>query len=314
MLDRYIWGRANRISQEAPVPVVLVEGETYAPGGAANVVRNVTSLGAKAMAFGVVGADEHGTRLSGWLGESGVDIDGVLPIRDRQTTVKTRVFAGSQQVVRVDREETLPIDADMQGRLIDALAGKMRNNAVDAVILEDYAKGALTVELARAVIEVADECGVLVALDPHPGHAFEVKGLRLMTPNRMEAFALAGVYHDRGGAVPVLEDDRLLEVGRRLLGDWGMEHLLVTLGADGMALFTRGERPEHVSTRAREVYDVSGAGDTVMATFVLALLSGASPLQAACVANHAAGLVVAEVGTAAVTAEDLVVDLGADDA
>lgn len=313
MLDRYIWGHASRISQEAPVPVVRVDRETYAPGGAANVVRNITSLGAKALAFGVVGEDEHGSRLVEWLQRSGVDTRAVLATAARQTTVKTRVFAGSQQVVRVDREDTSAIDEALQQRLTSALAEKMRDGDIDAVILEDYAKGVLTAELVRGVVRVARDCGVLVALDPHPGHAFRVKGLRLMTPNRMEAFALAGLYHDVG-RMPLEEDTRLLEVGRKLIESWEMELLLITLGSDGMALFSSDAAPEHVPTRAREVFDVSGAGDTVMATFVLSLLAGSAPIQAARIANHAAGLVVAEVGTAAVSAQELAGDLRADDA
>jgi D-beta-D-heptose 7-phosphate kinase/D-beta-D-heptose 1-phosphate adenosyltransferase len=305
MLDRYIWGRADRISQEAPVPVVRVRRETETPGGAANVVMNIHSLGGQACVFGVVGADAHGRTLTDLLRNAGVDVDGVAVVPDRPTTVKTRVLAGGQQVCRVDREEEGPLDPgalrDLEQRVEQALTG----GRVDALIFEDYAKGLLGAELVARLTERARACGVPAALDPHPSHPLNVHGLTLMTPNRHEAFGLAGHYA-YAPTQPVHTDKTLIAVGEKLLRDWDMEHLLVTLGGDGMALFHRGENGfHHIPTRAREVYDVSGAGDTVMASFVMALLAGAGPVQAAHISNHAAGIVVGKVGTVAVQAEEL---------
>jgi D-beta-D-heptose 7-phosphate kinase/D-beta-D-heptose 1-phosphate adenosyltransferase len=308
MLDRYIWGRASRISQEAPVPVVHVSRESTAPGGAANVVRNILSLGGTAEAFGVTGDDQHGQTLVEQLAAAGAVVDGMLVTPDRPTTVKTRVIAGTQQVVRIDREDTSPLDRGAQDRMLERLEHRLSSGEIHAVILEDYAKGLLTRDFAERIILFARERGIPVALDPHSANAFNVRGLSLMTPNRTEAFALAGIYH-RSGVLPIAEDRPLLDVGRRLRELWAPELLLITLGGDGMALFRGEQEPLHIPTRAREVFDVSGAGDTVMAACVLALAAGASPADAADLANHAAGIVVGEVGTAAVTAEELRLDL-----
>jgi len=304
MLDTYIWGRASRLSQEAPVPVVRAERDTTAPGGAANVVRNILSLGGQAHAFGLVGDDDAGRELLAALRFRGADTAGVLVCPDRPTTVKTRVLAGNQQVVRIDREVTDPLGDDLRAQIVDRLRQAVRQGKVDAVILEDYAKGLLSRELAEEIIGFCQPAGVFVTLDPHPSNCLQVKGLRLMTPNRAEAFALAGLYY-QSGTLPVAADQPLLAVGKRLRESWEPELLLVTLGAHGMALFAGDAAPVHVPTQAIEVFDVSGAGDTVMATFVLALLAGASPVDAVCLANSAAGVVVAEVGTAAVSPEEL---------
>ena len=304
ILDHYVWGSASRISPEAPVPIVLVNRETVVPGGAANVARNALSLGAKVRAFGVVGRDENGGRLRGMLRQAGAEVAGVLTAADRTTTVKTRVLAGTQQVVRVDRETAEPISSRLQARLLDALAGSVRRGELDAIVLEDYAKGVVSRGLVAEVCQLANDHHVPVAMDPHPSHPYNVKGLRLMTPNRSEAFALAGVYqHPARG--PVLGDRDLMAVGDRLKELWGVELLLITLGADGMALFADGKPPVHIPTRAREVFDVSGAGDTEIASFVLAIAAGAAPEEAAHLANHAAGIVVGKVGTASVTPDEL---------
>ncbi len=304
MLDRYVWGKASRISQEAPVPVVRVERDTATAGGAANVARNVVGLGARAAAFGVIGRDPEGKRIHDLLRESGVDVQGVCTAPDRGTTVKTRVIAGNQQVCRIDREQVDPLPAPVREQLLDRLDEALRHDSVDAVILEDYAKGVLTRDFVADLIDRAAAAGVPVALDPHPSHPFDLPGLWLMTPNRSEAFGLAGVY-PRPARLPIHRDSALLEVGRRLREHWNPELLLITLGGHGMALFQGNGPPLHIPTQAREVFDVSGAGDTVMASFVLALLAGADPENAARFANCAAGVVVAKVGTAAVSAREL---------
>ena len=308
MLDRYIWGQASRISQEAPVPVVRVDRETVAPGGAANVSRNIVSLGARTALFGTIGRDDHGARLRQCLAECGVDTTGITESPDRNTTVKTRVLAGNQQVVRIDREATQPISAEVAGELKARLIEWIRTHDAQVLLLQDYAKGVLTQEFTEELVAIGNDHGLIVALDPHAGHPFAAPGLRLLTPNRAEAFALAGLYY-QSSAPTIHEDTPLLDVGGRLLEQWGMELLLITLGGKGMALFCRGEDPVHIPTRAREIFDVSGAGDTVVAAFSLALAAGADPVEAASLANHAAGLVVAKVGTASVTAAELASDL-----
>jgi len=308
MLDRYIWGQASRISQEAPVPVVRVDRETMAPGGGANVSRNIVSLGARAALFGIVGRDDHGARLRRCLAECGVDTTGITESPERSTTVKTRVLAGNQQVVRIDREATHPISADIAGQLKARLIEWIRTHDAQVLLLQDYAKGVLTEEFAEELVGIGNDHGLIVAMDPHPGHPFAAPGLRLLTPNRAEAFALAGRYY-QPSAPTIQEDAPLLDVGKRILEQWRVELLLITLGGKGMALFCQGEDPVHIPTRAREVFDVSGAGDTVVAAFSLALAAGADPVEAASLANHAAGLVVAKVGTASVTADELVSDL-----
>ena len=311
MLDRYIWGSATRISQEAPVPVVKVERETQAPGGAANVVANLLELGGQAGAYGFAGHDMHGECLRRILAAKGAAHGGIIAHPDRDTTVKTRVICNHQQVVRIDHEKR---DALADGdqwfkKLKTTLCHALESGLNDAVIIEDYAKGVLSAAVVRDVRDTAHEQGVITALDPHPSHNFNVQRLSLITPNRSEAFALAGVY-ESPPVMPLAEDKPLLKVGKRLQKLWDPEHLLITLGGQGMALFSRAEaEPLHIPTRAQSVYDVSGAGDTVTASFVLTLLAGASPQEAAQVANHAAGIVVGKVGTLPVSATELLDNL-----
>jgi D-beta-D-heptose 7-phosphate kinase/D-beta-D-heptose 1-phosphate adenosyltransferase len=308
MLDRYIWGSANRISQEAPVPIVQVRRESATPGGAANVVRNLLTLGARASAFGVAGTDRHGETLRSLLANEGADLEGVVAVTDRETTVKTRVIAGSQQVVRIDREVTAPLPAACRADLLAQVRRAVESGALDALVLEDYGKGVLDREMVEQVVALCACRRVSVALDPHPANPFNVRGLRLMTPNRAEAFALAGLPY-QPTTLPLDRDAALGAVGARLLELWAPELLLVTLGADGMGLFAPPAPLLHIPTRARQVFDVSGAGDTVMAVCVLGLLAGASPEQAARISNHAAGIVVGKVGTAAVSPAELEADL-----
>lgn len=305
MLDRYVWGEATRISQEAPIPVVVVRETTLRPGGAANVMINLAKLGAQPAAFGVIGDDGNADALERLLAAEGVALEGVIRDPTRVTTEKARILAGNQQVVRVDRETSAPLGASTAQRLGEAIRGAIHSGSVDAVIIEDYAKGVLGRELAAAIASDCAAKGIPAALDPHPGNALCTPGLSLMTPNRQEAFALAGAYHT-GAIFPIENDAPLREVARRIQAQWAPAHLLVTLGAGGMALFSGDGPPLHVPTRAREVFDVSGAGDTVIASFVLALLAGAAPEEAAILANHAAGVVVGKIGTAPVTLEELI--------
>lgn len=305
MLDRYVWGSATRISQEAPVPVVEVSRSNSVPGGAANVVRNLIGLGAGASAFGCIGNDSDGTELLYLLQSAGARTEGVIVDSGRQTTVKTRVLASNQQVVRIDRECHHPIIPILREQLLHALRKTLQQQKVGALILEDYAKGIFDQDFMQAACDLASQAGIFTTLDPHPSHNFTARGLKLMTPNRLEAFTMAGCSYQSGINNPV-EDQPLLETGWAILQKWQPELLLITLGAEGMALFKEtGQPPLHIPTQARQVFDVSGAGDTVMATMTLALLAGAAPEDAARLANAAAGVVVGFVGTTAITTATL---------
>lgn len=305
MLDRYIWGNATRISQEAPVPVVEVSRSSAVPGGAANVARNVLSLGAAAQAIGCIGCDQEGEELRRLLQQAGADINALLIDPDRPTTVKTRVLAGNQQVVRIDSENKAELADVLRQELLQSLQNELHSGSIQALILEDYAKGIFNHDFMQAVCDCARSAGVFTTLDPHPSHLFSVQGLKLMTPNRAEAFTLAGLPFQPSQGQP-LEDQPLLNVGAALMEIWQPELLLITLGAEGMALFRRDSvLPYHIPTEARQVFDVSGAGDTVMATMTMALLAGAAPEEAARIANAAAGVVVGYVGTAAISAQAL---------
>lgn len=305
MLDRYIWGSASRISQEAPVPVVAIDRQTASPGGAANVLRNISSLGAQPLAFGVIGKDSAGDALVDLLKVERVDTSGVSRSPDRVTSEKTRIIAEHQQIVRVDNERIESISEQDCGDLVTRLRVAIEEGGIDAIIVEDYAKGAVTKELLHEVVALGKKNDIPVALDPHPGNAAAASGLTVMTPNRAEAFAMAGVY-PRPSVLPVEDDQALSEVVSQLQDIWNPKYLMITLGGDGTALFQEGQPVHHIPTQAREVFDVSGAGDTVIASFVLSLLAGATPDEAAAISNHAAGVVVAKVGTATVSTEELI--------
>lgn len=312
MLDRYTWGSVTRISPEAPVPIVKVERSSVAPGGAANVLRNVQTLGAQPVAFGVIGDDDAGQTLFGLLQEMSAETDGVLRQSGRRTTEKLRVFGGSQQVARIDSEQTDALSKSDADAVLKKIAAALKAGDIDALIVEDYGKGLVTEELMRGIVEAAQESGVRIALDPHPANPLNVKGLCLMSPNRAEAFALAGAY-PVSAPEDGKEDRPLLEVVEKLEASWAPEFLLITLGAHGMALFKEGQPALHVPTRAQEVFDVSGAGDTVISAFTLALVAGADAEEACTLANHAAGIVVGKVGTAPVYCEELRQSFSTDD-
>lgn len=305
MLDRYIWGKATRISQEAPVPVVLVQKETAVAGGAANVVRNIMSLNAQATAFGILGDDENGRRLQELFSTGNCDTSGIITLNHRPTTVKTRVLAANQQVVRIDQEVTETIEEAIIEDLLNHLQNKITNGSIQALILEDYAKGLLTPQTAQKIVALCQRHHIPVALDPHPRNHLNTKGLYLMTPNRSEAFGLAGMPYSSSNGLPAEKDLPLLEAAKRIRDVWEVENLLITLGKDGMALFRENEQPIHIPTKAREVFDVSGAGDTVMATFMVAMNAGANLYEAMQIANEAAGIVVGKVGTCPVPLNEL---------
>ena len=305
MLDVYVWGKVSRISPEAPVPIVHVRNKTYALGGAANVMRNITSLGGKALAFGITGREKNGTFLLGLMKEQGINTENIIVDENYLTIEKQRIMADSQQLARVDYENKETISQSIQDSITSRIISKIEENEVDAVIFEDYAKGLLSSEMINRVIESAKVKNIPVALDPHPSHKLDIKGLTLMTPNQAEAFSLAGVY-PKELSDPVYKDPTLLEVAGKLNNEWSVEQLLITLGVNGMALFERGKDVIHIPTKAKDVFDVTGAGDTVIASYTLALLGGATGSEASDISNHAAGIVVGRVGTSSVTPEELI--------
>jgi D-beta-D-heptose 7-phosphate kinase/D-beta-D-heptose 1-phosphate adenosyltransferase len=302
MLDQFIWGKVSRISPEAPVPIVEVTRESYFPGGAANVARNLRALGASVQMLGVTGADQPSHELRRLLKQQGINADGLLVDASRPTTLKIRVVAHRQQVVRIDRESAAPLSAAVARQLLDRFITDLPG--VDAVIFEDYAKGVLSQERLDAMQRLSRQRHKITAADPNARHPMRFSGLTAVTPNRMEAFAAARVPY----AEPVddvLQDEPLLRVGEILLKQWKPRNLLITLGEHGMCLFRPGEKPHHIPTVAQEVFDVSGAGDTAIATLALALTAGANAIEAAEISNHAAGVVVGKIGTATCSADEL---------
>jgi len=303
MLDQFIWGRVSRISPEAPVPVVDFERENFMPGGAANVARNLTALKASADLLGVIGRDEAGKKMTSLLEEQHVCCDGLLQHFDRTTSIKTRIIAHQQQVVRIDRETRDDLDEMASRRLLEIVATKLP--PADAVIVGDYGKGVVTQGLLEAIKKLCRARGIWVSLDPKPVHRLGLSNLSLLTPNRKEAFELAGLAESAVRTTNPLNDANLLWVAEKLLGELQPALLLITLGDQGMLLCQRRQRPYHIPTVAQEVFDVSGAGDTVIASFTLAIAAGASPVEAAIFSNHAAGVVVGKIGTATVSPAEL---------
>jgi rfaE bifunctional protein kinase chain/domain len=302
MLDQFIWGSVARISPEAPVPVVDFERESFMPGGAANVARNLTALGAPTELFGAIGQDEAGHQLGRLLASHQIGCSGILVAPERRTSVKTRIVAHKQQVVRIDRESRESLSAALTARLLAVLEKNLAH--ASALILGDYGKGVVTQALLDRLKAFCRERGIWLSLDPKPVHHLNLAGLSLITPNRKEAFELANVQDETRHANPLL-DQNLMLTAERLLNELRTALLLITLGEQGMLLCQRGQKPFHIPTVAQDVFEVSGAGDTVIASFTLAIAAGASPLEAAILSNHAAGIVVGKVGTATVTPEEL---------
>jgi len=303
MLDQFIWGSVSRISPEAPVPVLDFQSENYMPGGGANVARNLTAWDIHTSAYSVIGRDHAGDQLEEQLRNWGVHCSGLIRSAKRATGLKTRIVAQRQQIVRVDREHKELLDEALTGKLIAKIEKALKPD-VAAVVLCDYGKGMVTQALLDRLAELCRERGIWLSMDPKPVRALRLHGLSLMTPNRKEAFALAQRTETPGPSDP-LKDEALLEVVRHLMKRCKPAMMLVTLGEHGMLLCSRKGQPFHIPTMAQEVYDVSGAGDTAIAAFTLAVAGGASPVEAATIANHAAGVVVGKVGTAITTTDEL---------
>ena len=295
MLDEYIWGEVRRISPEAPVPVVEVHRRTYAPGGAANTARNVVSLSGRALLAGVVGRDQQAEKLREALTRCGVDAEGLFVDDERPTTTKTRIVAYNQQIVRVDSEQRAPLRIELEDTLLRWVEKRLAE--ADACVLSDYDKGVVSPRLAECFIRLACEAGNPVIVDPKGTDYTKYRGATLVTPNVHEAER--ALNHEING------DSDLLEVGQRVLDILEGSALLITRGSQGMSLFLNGAEPTHVPAVARNVFDVTGAGDTVVSALALALAAGAAFEDAARLANLAASIVVGKVGTATVTRDEL---------
>jgi rfaE bifunctional protein kinase chain/domain len=308
MLDEFLWGKVTRISPEAPVPVLDVQRRAAYPGGAANVARNLASLGARAGLAGAIGEDDPGRHLVQILAGQKIDTASIRATAQRPTTHKIRICAitrqlhehleieDQQQIVRVDEESRAPLDAESKQWLFTRLREEIRRH--DAVILEDYAKGLIDQELVTLVLDEARSQGKIVAIDPNPQNPFNWTGATVLKPNRREAFLAADLPYSS-------DEADVLKAGAILLKKHNIRYLLITLGEAGMMLLEQGQKPYHTPTRAQDVFDVSGAGDTAIAAFTLALAAGANGIEAAEIANHAAGVVVGKLGTATLSLEEL---------
>ena len=295
MLDQYIWGKVNRISPEAPVPVVEVESESLHFGGAANVAMNVVTLGASVFPVGCIGQDSAGESMKTLFHESGFDQKGLIVDPSRPTTLKTRIIADSQQVVRTDSEQTHPIEDAVEAQVIQLLHD--RAEQFQGIILEDYNKGMLTPQLIHKIIQYANTHNLMTFVDPKYSHFFEYQNVTLFKPNREEASDQL--------VNPLKSETDLMNAAEQLFTRLKCKAVLITLGDEGMMLFEPDQPLRHVSTRAVKVHDVSGAGDTVISTMAVAMASGATLAEAATLANHAAGIVCGEVGIVPIMRQSL---------
>jgi len=293
MLDKYLWGSVSRISPEAPVPIVEVKRDSLCLGGAGNVCRNLESLGAAPVLVGVVGKDAEGR----WIRRNVPDGRGIILDPRRPTTVKTRIIAHHQQVVRVDLEKKKAVPAEMEERVLDLV----RKEECGGIVLSDYSKGILTAGLVGGVLAHAQASGIMVFVDPKVENIGLFSPVTLITPNHVEAEKIVG--HE------CRTDAQIERAGEEILSLVRSRYLILKRGEQGLSVFEAGRKPVHIPTVAHEVFDVTGAGDTVVAAAALALMAGATILEAACLSNAAAGIVVGKIGTAAVTPEELIAAL-----
>ena len=295
MIDEYVWGNVDRISPEAPVQVVSVNREDYTLGGAGNVVNNLIALGARVQSIGVIGDDTNGKLLQSKLSELGADTSGIIEEPQRPTTIKTRVIAAHQHVLRIDRETRRKVSSTTFEKLT-GLMKKMIPGA-DVVLISDYGKGLLTQSFLGTLLSSARKHNKMTVVDPKGTDYSRYKGATLITPNTKEASLASGIA--------ITDKESLYRAGTEILATSGVKKVLITLGKDGMALFGQKKKPYKISADARQVFDVSGAGDTVVAVVGLALAAGSSFREAMQLANTAAGLVVGKVGTATVSKQEL---------
>jgi len=295
MLDEYMYGSVERISPEAPVPVVDVSSSKILLGGAANVAANICSLGGEALLIGVVGEDEAAVKISQLLKSKNISDELLVTDLTRRSTIKTRIIAHSQQIVRADREDRHEVNTEVEKQILKRFLSVA--DEIQAVIISDYGKGAITLSLLEKLMTVCLERDIYVAVDPKETHFNNYKKVSIITPNHHEA----GFAYGRR----IQSEEDLLEVGNGLLNRLQAKSILITRGPDGMSLFTADSAPRHIPTFARKVYDVTGAGDTVIASFVVATCAGADATEAAVISNTGAGITVGEIGTATVTVEQL---------
>jgi D-glycero-beta-D-manno-heptose-7-phosphate kinase len=295
MIDEYLWGRVDRISPEAPVPVVAVERENHTLGGAGNVINNLTAMGAQVSAIGTAGTGKAGRMILEKLKDMGVRTHGIISEPDRPTTLKTRIIASSQQVLRIDREVRRPISPGTLARLKDIMTSMM--DQVDVIIISDYDKGLVTPGLVAHTVDLARKHGVLTLADPKSLKFDKYARVSVLTPNQKEAAVAANME--------ITSQKDLFAAGESLLDTVALDRLVITCGKHGMVLFEKNAPPHVIASRARQVFDVSGAGDTVISLLGLGLASGASFLDSAVVANAGAGIVVGKVGTATPTIAEL---------
>jgi D-beta-D-heptose 7-phosphate kinase/D-beta-D-heptose 1-phosphate adenosyltransferase len=303
MLDEFVWGKVGRISPEAPVPVVEVTGESFYPGGAANVARNLREFVDHVAVIGMLGNDRSGHQLRKLLAEQNIDTSNSIEDESFGTIVKTRIIALHQQVVRVDREKFVTASKTHTAKVVAAVRESLKET--DAIIFEDYGKGFVTTELVGEIVREATAANKIVAADPNPRHAVDWRGVTVVKPNRAEAFLAAGIPWRDPAEAPENDTD-LGRVGKTLLKKWETQYVLITLGEHGMMLFQQKDAPLYIRTKARQVFDVSGAGDTAIALFTLGLVSGATPIEAAEIANYGSAVVVSKLGTATVTRNELI--------
>ena len=295
MLDKYIWGEVSRISPEAPVQVVNVLRESYAPGGAANVANNIAALNAKSLMAGVVGNDTTRGKLVSELKKRNIDVSGLVNSENKRTIQKVRIFGRNQQLLRFDYEKKGDVDIETENKIFDFISKIM--DEIDAVIISDYAKGVVTKNLMQKLIVLCKEKNKIIIVDPKPKNKQFYKNVTLITPNYLEASQMAGFMEEE----PL---DNTEKIGKQLLKELN-SNVLITKGEKGMSLFEKNGDITSIPTFAKEVYDIIGAGDTSVATVALALVSGASFEEAAIIANHAAGITVGKVGTSTVSVEEL---------
>ena len=290
MLDRYCWGSVNRISPEAPVPVVNLDRTEVTLGGAANVAANVVGLGAKALLVGVIGKDSEAELFPKILQEKGISDENLVAIENRPTTVKTRIVAHNQHIVRIDQEKTEPLSAEEETKILDKI--EQIFDEAKIVIISDYAKGLLTDKVIQRLITLGREQNKPVFVDPKGKDYTKYHGATLLTPNKKEAFQAT-------------EIENIEQAGQNLMSNLNLDALLITQGEDGMTLFDKTDKPLKLNALARKVYDVTGAGDTVIATLAVAFASGFNLAQSANLANIAAGFVVEKVGTTTIDIKEL---------
>jgi rfaE bifunctional protein kinase chain/domain len=296
MLDKYIWGEVSRISPEAPVQVVNVVKESHTPGAAANVANNITTLGAQSFMVGIVGNDSTRDKLILELKKRNIDTSGLINDENKRTIQKVRVFGKNQQLLRFDYEKKGDVDKKTENNIFEFICKKI--GEVDAVIVSDYAKGAITKSLMEKLIGLCKEKNKIIVVDPKPKHKDFYKNITLITPNHTEAHKMSSFSEEE------ISDINIEKIGKSLLQELN-SNVLVTKGEKGMSLFEKNGKITSIPTFAKEVYDIIGAGDTVVATVALALASGASFEEAAIIANHAAGITVGKIGTSDVSTEEI---------